>query len=323
MEYQNLTSHSATSVNPVFLVGAERSGTTLLRLMLDHHPEIAWCNEFEYSVDCISEEGQWPPLNSYYEWLETHRIFQATGFLIDRSLGYPDLMTSFLLQKLNRDQKSIIGATVHRHFDRLLKLWPNARFIHILRDGRDVAKSCIAMGWAGNFWTGAERWIDAEQLWEKVKEILPTDRYLEVTYEQLITNPENTLADVCKFIGVNYDQAMMKYAETTTYDKPDASLIYQWKRKMSARDIQLVESRLGDMLTQRGYALSGLQALTVTPWMQRQLLIQDRWERAQARVRVYGLGLCVSNFISRRLKLKAWEKQTQLKINAITTSRLK
>lgn len=36
---------------PIFLVGAERSGTTVLRLMLDHHPQIAWCNEFEYVVD--------------------------------------------------------------------------------------------------------------------------------------------------------------------------------------------------------------------------------------------------------------------------------
>ena len=71
---------------PIFLVGAERSGTTVLRIMLRHHPKIAWCNEFEYAVDRISETGEWPNLHQYYDWLADHRIFLATGFEIDRAL---------------------------------------------------------------------------------------------------------------------------------------------------------------------------------------------------------------------------------------------
>ncbi|MEL7520985.1 MAG: sulfotransferase, partial [Cyanobacteria bacterium J06553_1] len=47
---------------PIFLVGAERSGTTLLRIMLDHHPQQAWCHEFEYAVDLLDESGGFPPL---------------------------------------------------------------------------------------------------------------------------------------------------------------------------------------------------------------------------------------------------------------------
>ena len=42
---------------PFFLVGSERSGTTLLRLMLDHHTQLSWCNEFEYAVDLVSDKG--------------------------------------------------------------------------------------------------------------------------------------------------------------------------------------------------------------------------------------------------------------------------
>ncbi|MEQ9237509.1 sulfotransferase family protein [Coleofasciculus sp. E2-BRE-01] len=122
---------------PIFLVGAERSGTTVLRLMLDHHPQIAWCYEFEYVVDQISDNGDFPQLEAYYEWLETHRIFQSTGFEIDRSLSYPQLANSFLCQRcqrLDRTGKPLVGATVHRHFDRLLQIWPNARFIHVPYD---------------------------------------------------------------------------------------------------------------------------------------------------------------------------------------------
>lgn len=48
---------------PVFLVGAERSGKTLLRLMLEHHPDISWLNEFEYSVDLVSDQGEYPSLS--------------------------------------------------------------------------------------------------------------------------------------------------------------------------------------------------------------------------------------------------------------------
>lgn len=161
---------------PIFLVGAERSGTTVLRLMLDHHPDIAWCYEFEYAVDKISNEGDFPSLNEYYKWLEAHRIFQDTGFIIDPGLSYPQLINSFLGQKQEQARKPIIGATVHRHFDRLLYIFPDARFIHLIRDARDVARSCIGMGWAGNVYMGVERWIEAELLWAKLSQNLSSER---------------------------------------------------------------------------------------------------------------------------------------------------
>ena len=75
---------SPSVLNPFFLVGAERSGTTLLRLMLSHHPQIAWCQEFEYVVDKISPTGEFPLLTEYNELLESHRIFQDSGFVINK-----------------------------------------------------------------------------------------------------------------------------------------------------------------------------------------------------------------------------------------------
>jgi hypothetical protein len=308
---------------PIFLVGAERSGTTMLRLMLSHHPQIAWCNEFEYSVDCIPNTQEFPNLNQYYDWLETHRIFRKTGFQIDKSLDYPQLINSFLYQKKEQTNKPIVGATVHRNFDKLLKIWPNARFIHIVRDPRDVARSCIGMGWAGNVWTGVERWLEAEQVWEKLTLEVPEERRLEIQYETLIAEPVQTLKPICEFMGVSFDEAMLHYSKTTTFSYPDPKLIYQWRKKMSDREIQLVELQVGKLLEKRGYQSSGLPTLKMTPIVQQQLRLHDWWQRWQFRVKRYGWLLWIADYLVRRFHLKSWQKYLQLHINAIDQTYLK
>ena len=123
---------------PVFLVGAERSGSTLLRLMLDHHPLIAFHFEFDFAVDMIGPNGELPPIQLYHDYLAAHRIFLQSRAEIDFSLDYRRLVRSFLIQKRNRDRKKFVGATVHHAFDRLPTIWPHARYIHLVRDGRDV-----------------------------------------------------------------------------------------------------------------------------------------------------------------------------------------
>ena len=307
---------------PIFLVGAERSGTTLLRLMLDHHSQLAWCNEFEYSVDSISDTG-WPELDVYYDWLETHRIFQATNFEIDRDLNYPQLVNSFLVQKQIREEKPLVGATVHRHFDRLLRIWPNAKFIHIVRDGRDVARSCIGMGWAGNVWTGIERWIESENLWADLSQSLSAQQKTEVTYESLISDPKNVLEDLCNFLEIFFESQMLTYDKTTSYDLPDANFIHQWKRKLSDREIQLIESRIGNMLLERNYELSNLPPIEITPAIVQKLKLQDWLKRKQFRIKRFGLPLLLADNLSRRLQLNSWQKSVKLKINDVQKSHLK
>jgi len=91
--------------NPFFLVGAERSGTTLLRLMLDHHPQIAWCEEFEYAVDKMGDQGEFPHIEEYADFLSSNFIFQSSGFEIDPALSYPRLIKSFLDQRKKIEKK--------------------------------------------------------------------------------------------------------------------------------------------------------------------------------------------------------------------------
>ncbi|MCS6942442.1 MAG: sulfotransferase [Geminocystis sp.] len=308
---------------PFFLVGSERSGTTLVRLMLNHHPKIAWLDEFEYAVDLVGEEGVFPPLEEYYEWLETDRIFQSTGFVVDRQLDYPHLVNSFLWQKKEREGKPIVGATVHRNFDRILYIWPSAAFIHIIRDPRDVARSCVDMGWAGSVWCGVDRWLEAEYTWNRLREKIPPDRCVEIHYEDLIENPVAVLSGICSFIGVEYDGAMLSYPKDSTYSLPDASLVGQWRKRLSNFEIQLVESKVGDLLVDRGYQKSGLPPITVNSTTRKWLQVYDWWYRLQFRIKRFGLPLVLADFLSRKLGLKQWQKRVKLAINEVQKRHLK
>ena len=320
----DLPRHERELLDPVhFLIGAERSGTTLLRPLLDHHPEIAWCSEFEYSVDKLPAGEGFSEMDGYIRWLKRDRIFRLHGWSIDRDLSYPELMDSFLRQK--RGDKEVAGATVHRSFHRLLRIWPHARFIYLLRDGRDVARSWIAMGWAGNMWSAMEEWLKAEQQWMKLRATLPEDRWIEVRYEDLVTEPVGSLSRICRFLGTEFDEAMFGYARVpgTTYAFPDPKLAQQWKNKQSQEEIRQAEARAGGFLLARGYELSGLPPLEITPELERAWRRQNRIAKLKHRLSKFGWSLTVGETISRRLRLDPLQHYCMGRINRMIDANLK
>lgn len=302
---------------PVFLVGSERSGIRLLRLMLDHHPNIGFWAGFEYAVERIDSAGNYPELVDYYRWLQTDSSFLMDRPSIDRRLNYPELVNSFLCQFQALTNKPTVGATVHHHFDHLLKIWPDARFIHIVRDGRDVTRSCMKMGWAGDGWHGAKHWLDAERLWDRLKAKVPEHRRLEVRFENLIYDNVGTLDKVCQFMGERYHPDMMNYAHATDYELPNASLVNQWHDKLSKREIQLIESRIAPLLVERGYPLSGLPHLRVSKMGRLWLKIQNKLGILSRKTGRYGLPLTSADLIARRLRLNGLSDRIRQKINAI------
>ena len=312
-----ITKSDLENQEPVFLVGAERSGTTVLRLMLNQHPQLVWCGQVEYVVSYLAEDGSWPDLEEYYRRLRNDVVFIPQKLEIDTTLTYPELIKSFIAQHQKRTQKPMVGATVHWDFDRLLEFWPRARFIHIVRDGRDVARSNVSMGWTGNVWTGSRRWIEAETLWDRFSKQLSPDIYLEIAYEDLIRGPKETLTKICEFIGLPYSDEMLSYAKTTVYDLPDPAYLNQWKRKLSNFEIRLIESRIGDMLERRNYPTTDLPPIKMTHFLKLWLLIQDRVGRARFRLKKYGLALFIENFLANRFGNTRWKDQTRQKFIAV------
>jgi hypothetical protein len=290
--------------------------------MLTHHPRLNCFGEFECSVSEARGDA-WPELADYYRWAETDRMFADANYVIDRSLAYPDLVRSFLAQEAARNDKPIIGAAVHSRFDLLPKLWPNAMFIHTLRDPRDVARSTVPMGWSGHPFFGATYWVEPERRWDKLVATVPARQLAEVRYEDLVRQPEVELSRVCAFLGVAYDPAMLTYDRDSTYAKPDPSLAEQWRRKMSVRDVQLIETACGELLQRRGYQLSGDQPTAPTLVELMKLRATNRYKMTSWAIKRYGLSLWTRRFLSKRVGLEGWRRKVVLEANAVDLRHLK
>jgi len=307
---------------PCFLVGAERSGTTLLRLALNAHSGLAWTREFEYAVDQIGADGSFPSVEEYCDWLDTHRIFRSSAYAIRQDLAYPDLIRDFLEQQRSREAKPFVGATVHRHFDRLLRIWPDARFIHLVRDPRDVARSVVKMGWAGNTWVGVEAWIFAEQLWEQMKGEVPEERRCEVQYEDFAARPDVVLRRVCSFLGLSYESRMLEFHRHSSYRPPDPSMIEQWRYHATAQEIAWVEVQAASQMRAVGYKLSAAPRHGPARLRRWALGIHDYWSRVNFRIRRNGYLLSLVDWASRRLRMDALQRSIRLRINAIESQHL-
>ncbi len=91
----------------------------------------------------------------------------------------------------------------------------------------------------------------------------------------------------------------------------------------SDTEIQLVESKIGSLLVDRGYELSNLPSINLNNFQRQQLKIEDWWYRVQFRIKRLGLSLFIANFLSKKLGLKSWQKQIKLEMNEIEKKYLK
>lgn len=307
---------------PIFLVGSERSGTTLLRLMLDHHPDIAFNLESEFLVSQISDDGGFPEIGNYCEYLRNDRVFGHSHFEIKKNLDFVSMANDFLEQKRTRDGKSIVGATVHYGFSKIGRVWPRAKYIYLLRDGRDVANSVVGMGWAGNSYVAADTWLEAETEWESCLGSIPSEAWMELRYKEFLLNPKEQLARICHFIGVEYSDRMFDYVKDSSYGPINPALNEQW-RKVSKVGIQRLEEKIGDRLLLRGFELSGYPRIALSKIEKRYLYWDSKLGAFFFRTRKYGPVLQFLEIITRRFGLKKAHIHIKRMCNKIDNSGLK
>ena len=197
---------------PVFVVGCQRSGTTLVRLLLDSHSRISCGPETRYLEDLQRVVGpDWPRLERFgltrQEWLD--RIADFFGGIhaeYARRRG-----------KVRWADKSPRYALV---LGFVLEVFPDAQVVHVVRDGRDV---CVSHRERFGYWAALRataKWPHYVRTVRAAAAGLPPEQYHEVRYEELVRDQEATVRRLTDFLGEQFEPAMLRIDEHQ-HDVPD------------------------------------------------------------------------------------------------------
>lgn len=291
--------------SPFFLCGALRSGTTLARLVLDGSPAINLPFEGDFMFDSIVD-GLVPSGEELWQFLLSNRNFQASELFASRVNTYEQNIDMFFWQMRTRKDAEFVGVTVHRNLEIVAQLFGSvAKFVYIRRDGRNVARSMVQMGMAGNAYQGALQWAEIEESWRLVREWLPPENVLEIYFDDLVINPQGVAHAVGAFLGCD-PQDMFDVSQTvserSTYSNPGKGVAKSWRdSEEGMRDAAIVESVAAPWLSAAGFELSRPVA-SLTEVDRLHLELDGRIKLLGWRASRYGIPLVVADAVTRRLR---------------------
>ncbi len=262
---------------PFFIVASARSGTTFVRLTLNAHPDVAVPPESRFVTELYDSSGE-VAVEDLLARLATHERFQTWELPIERvaaelegageRVAYPDAIRAAYRAYAAAHGKTIWGDKTPRYIEHIplvASLFPDARFIHIVRDGRNVALSYSHVNFGPkNVARAAELWKRRVARGRADGRALGADRYIELRNEDLAADTESEVRKACGFLGIDFHPAMLDESErrkgvvakTTHHFDPEASgrsRMSDWRHDMKPRDIETFESIAGDLLAELGY----------------------------------------------------------------------
>jgi hypothetical protein len=283
------------SPNPyLFIVGCPRSGTTLLQRIMDSHSQIAITPETHWIPSYLRKFTRRSPDGAvtarFVSRLLRYHRFSDMGLGRDgleripyrrERFGYSRFVSAIFDCYGQAHDKPLVGDKTPgyaRSIPLLHALWPAAKFVHLLRDGRDVCLSAIdwkkpgkllarSPTWKADPATTAALWWDWHvRLGRQEGMPLGPESYLEVRYEALVAHPADEISRLCAFLGIAFEEAMLRFHEGRTktdpeLDSKDAWLpitpgLRDWRSQMAAEAVERFEAAAGDLLGELGYSRS-------------------------------------------------------------------
>ncbi len=277
-----------------FIVGSGRSGTTLVRAMLDSHPEVAVPPETYFVTELLPRRQTYEAPEGFAKGAflddllpnQWFRRWEVPAGRVEAAIeeaeitGYADaIRTVYSVFATTRGKPRYADKTpVHIHrLAELADLFPEGRFVHVIRDGRDVAASFLDQGdmRPNGVAEAALLWRERVSTGRAAGAELGHERYLELSYEDLVRDPEPVLERLCSTIGLRYDASMLSYpqraSEVVARDGgperhrgvflPPTVGLRHWREELSAEDVETFELVAGDLLSALGY-----ERVTDTGW---------------------------------------------------------
>jgi hypothetical protein len=245
--------------------------------MLNAHPDVAVPPESRFITELWRGENDIDADRVLAE-LRDHRRFKLWGLPIEEvrneiaasTVPYADAIEAAYRAYAKHRGKSTYGDKTPRYVEQLpllARLWPDAKFIHQIRDGRNVALSYADVPFGPNDVAGAARlWKARVCAGKDAGHDLP-GRYMEIRYEDFIEDLESSAKLICDFLSIEFDEAMLDYTERARDDilpraakynpnisKPvDAAPKRSWKDSMTDSQVRVFEAIAGDLLADLGY----------------------------------------------------------------------
>ncbi|NNG17260.1 MAG: sulfotransferase, partial [Gemmatimonadales bacterium] len=275
---------------PVFVLGSPRSGTTWLYHLLLSSGGFAIYRAEARVFDMLAPRfgrflnrtdrerllAQWLPSELF---LRSGLEAEAISARVLEQCGSPGDFLRILMEAIALEQGAVRWAecTPDNVFfmSEIKASFPDARFIHMVRDGRDVALSLARQGWILPYrWDTARPSVPAALYWERAvragreggRRVHPD--YLEVRFEDMVRDPEGALAGVATFLEHRLDYAKIQRSAIGSVARPNTSFggdleadpifspIERWRSSYAERDLRLIEALIGPTLEELGYSLS-------------------------------------------------------------------
>lgn len=270
---------------PFFIVGTPRSGTTLLRFILSSHPRIYIPAETGFlpflrlnTVSRLSQKqirrlfNRIARLNRHWQSL----VQEANISLVSRTEPSLEqlLDTLYRLKIAQEDPHALRWGdktpSYVRYISQVNRIFPQAQFVHMIRDGRDAALSARSKWgkerWHMDLYYLLNNWIRNVEAGRRAGKRLNSNHYTELHYEQLVHKPEEVLKRLCSFLNEDFHPALLSHSNlaqdpfksgshSEVRQAIFGSSVGRWRNEMSLFEKKMANHLAGFTLAQFGYRL--------------------------------------------------------------------